>query len=204
MKQLVLIIIFLNVLVVFSQAQDREQIVNETALFIKALESKDYDYFLDMTYPKIYDYYDRDFFLNEIKNTFEGNNEFTITFLDIENIVFEPSQIFSPEDLKSKYAFVSYQMKLQMSFEYQQFEEDEKEYLVNIMKADDYDVVFINDNTLVMSQPSLIIAINDEVTNFKWKYLNFDKSNPYIYKMLSEEIMEKAKKFHLELILKQQ
>ena len=72
MKYFWLIFLFLSISG-FGQLSDKEQILYDSELFVKALEQKEFDTFLDLMYPAAFDYFDRETFKEIIETAYFGN-----------------------------------------------------------------------------------------------------------------------------------
>ncbi|SMC52910.1 hypothetical protein [Moheibacter sediminis] len=203
MNKICFIFIFLISFAVTAQQKDKEQILKDSKSFITALEKKDYNHFLDLMYPTIFEYVNKEKFLELIKSVYEGNDEYSIEIIDAEKIKFTASDVFTdvPE---TKYAFVSYPLSMKMIFLDQSFkDEEEKKMMKGLMELQGMKVEFINDNTIKIEMQSMTIAINDKVTGNKWKYLNHEEDNPHRTMFVSATILKKAKDYYYDFILNQ-
>lgn len=203
MNKICFIFIFLISFAVTAQQKDKEQILKDSKSFLVALENKDYDHFLDLMYPTIFEFIDEKTFLELIKNVYEGNDGFKVEIIDSEKIKFNASEIFT-DIPDTKYAFVNYPTKMKMTFINDSFEgEEEKKMMANMMEMQGMKIEFIDGKTMLLEMQSMTIAINDKATNNQWKYLNHDENNPYHAQFISPEFLRKAKDYFYEFILKQ-
>lgn len=203
MNKICFIFIFLISFAVTAQQNDTEQILKDSKSFIAALENRDYNHFLDLMYPTIFEYINKETFLELIKGVYEGNNEYSVEITDVDKIKFTPSEIFT-ELPETKYAFVSYPLSMKMTFQNESFkDEEEKQMMKGLMEMQGMKVDFISDNSLKIEMHSMTIAINDKATGNTWKYLNHEEDNPHHSMFVSPEILRKAKDYYYDLILNQ-
>lgn len=185
-------------------AQDDKASQELDTIAIKIFESvnnKDFDTLLDMTYPKLFEIVPKESMLPIIKSMFEGNDEFAI---EIPNEIpnYKLSDVYKDEETKADYAFLSYDLKMKMTFNNKTFSDEQKETMKKMMKIQGMDVEFLSTNTLnVLMKDRLIIFIKDNSTNKSWKTLNYDPDSPIFFQILSVEILENAKAYNQNLML---
>jgi len=167
----------------------------------KSVNNKDFNTLLDMTYPKLFEIVSKENMLPVLKSMFEGNEEFAIELpKDIPE--FKISNVFIDKETKADYAFLSYDLKMKMTFKNQKFSDEEKDTMQEMMKIQGMDVEFISNNALnVLMKDRIIIFIKDDTTNNLWKTLNYDPDSPMFFQILSVGILEKAKEYNQNLML---
>lgn len=202
MKKLFLSFLLICSVFMMAQSADEKKILEDSQSFMTLLENKDYDRMLDMTHPGIFEKMDKNTLSNSFKAMLEGNDEFKIEIINADKNAFSVSQIFKTGD-DVKYAFVTYPMKMKMSFLKEKFDEDKKKMMLEMMEMQGMKAQFINDSALEMSKESMIIALNDKVTKGSWKYLNYDEANPLYVSVVPAEIMTKAKEYYADFLIKQ-
>ncbi len=189
-----IILVALVCVPLFTKAQNAAQnsIRSDAQKMVSFFKNKNYDGFLDITYPKIFEFQDRTSLKAEIKAILDGGDGISIEVLSDEDIPFHISDIYTTED--RKYAFVVYPMKMKMTFENETFDKETKQMMVNMMAQQHMNAKFESDNVIMISKTSLIIALNDSLTNGQWKYLNYDES-PLFSKVISDTIISEAKDY---------
>lgn len=161
----------------------------------------DFGALLDMTHPALFDLVPRETMLTIIKSTFEGTDEFSIE-LSKKVPEYKISAVFKDEENNTDYAFVSYNMNMNMTFHNETFDDEAKETMINLMKLQDMHVAFISNNSLDIEMANRItIMIKDDVTNNKWALINYDPNSPLFYQILSKTVLEKAKDYYQNLMI---
>lgn len=187
------ITLFLSCSIVsFSQNKEQKTILEDTQKMIGYFETKNYDGFLDYTYPEVFNIVSRDALKQALELTLNGSDEMKFEMLDTDVSTFQVSDIFSNES--KEYAFLVYPMKMKMTFLKEEFDTEAKEMMIDMMAMKGFEAHFLNSNTMQIEKFSLIIGIKDELTNDAWKYLNYDES-PLFSQVLSEEIITQAKDY---------
>lgn len=202
MKKLFLTFLLICSVFTMAQSADEKKILEDSQSFMTLLEKKDYDRMLDMTHPGIFEKMDKNTLSNTFKAMLEGNEDFKIEIINTDKNAFGISQIFKTGD-DVKYAFVTYPMKMKMTFLKEKFDEEKKKMMLGMMEMQGMKAQFINDSALEMSKESMIIALNDKVTKGSWKYLNYDEANPLYVSVVPAEIMTKAKEYYADFLIKQ-
>lgn len=202
MRKLFLSFLLICSVFMMAQSADEKKILEDSQSFMSLLEKKDYDMMLDMTHPGIFEKMDKSTLSNSFKAMLEGNEEFKIEIINTDKNAFSVSQIFKTGD-GVKYAFVTYPMKMKMTFLKEKFDEEKKKMMLGMMEMQGMKAQFTNDSALEMSKESMIIALNDKVTKGSWKYLNYDEANPLYVSVVPAEIMTKAKEYYADFLIKQ-
>ncbi len=184
-----------------SHAQEKsvvEDLVNK--MFVDVL-NKDFDAIIDMTHPKVFDIAPKEQIKEVFKMTFEGNDEFSIEIFD-KIPEYKVSEVFKGTANNLEYAFVSYDMRMKMTFNNQEFDDESKQMMTSMMSAQGMYVNFISDNTMdVLLKDSLTIMLKEDATNNQWVMVNYDADSPLFYQVVSSDLIEKAKEYKQNLML---
>lgn len=184
----------------FAQTEEQKKILDDSQAFMSSFSSKNYDKILEMSHPAITKKFDKEFLISSFKTMLEGNDELTVSFNPIEASAYNVSEIFETKE-KTKYAFVSYPLSINMEFLKQKFDEKTKNMMKNMMKMQEMDVKFLTDSSLVMDKKAMTVAINDASTNNIWKYINHDENNPMYIEVVPVEIIKKAKEYKSAMLV---
>lgn len=171
--------------------QNLETLKLETTKMFKATSKMNYDEILDYSYPKLFDIITRDQMKEVLEMTFK-NEQFSIIFLQ-NDPNFEYSAIKKIE--KKSLVIIKYDLAMAMQFN-EPVDDETIEIMINALKSqgESYaDVKFDKvKNTFVIKGKSTMIGIADELTDNKWKFLNYDKNKRQIAEMLlSDSILNK-------------
>ena len=163
------------------------------------MNNKDFDAILDMTYPKVYDYASKEQMKSLIKSIFQGNDEILVE-ISKDIPAYKITDIVKKDSIN--YAFVSYDLKMKMTFKKEDFDEDSKKMMKSIMKSKGMNVNFVSNNSMdVLMEDRITILIKDHLTNNKWKMLNYDPDSPLFYQMTPSVLIEAGKKYKQDLML---
>lgn len=201
MKKFLLFFGLLFSAVVFAQSAEQKQILKDTQSFMTFLEQKNYDKILEMSHPALTEKFEKQMLIDAFKMIFEGNDQFTMRLNPIADSAYKVSDVY--KDDNSQYAFVSFPMNMEMTFKNQKFDADTKKMMVNMMEVQGMKAKFVNDSTVNISKLALTLALKDQSTNNRWKYINHDENNPFYATIVPVEIIKKAKSYYSDLILKQ-
>lgn len=102
-----------------------------------------------------------------------------------------------------KYAFVTYPMKMKMTFLKEKFDAEKKTAMIGMMEVQGMKAKFLDDSTVEISKESMIVAINDKSTGNVWKYMNYDETNPFFASVIPVEVLKKAKEYYADFLIKQ-
>lgn len=165
------------------------------------MNNKNYDAILEKTHPKVFEMVSKETMSTVIKSMFEGNEQFSIE-IPKEIPEYKVSQVFKGSENNLEYAFASYDMKMNMTFKDQTFDETGKETMKSMMSAQGMVVDFISDNTIkVIIKNSMTIILREDTTNNEWVMINYDADSPLFYQILSKEVLEKSKSYKQDLML---
>jgi len=185
----------------FAQDETAKVLDSISLKMFKDMNNKDYEAIIDMTHPKVFEIVPKENMLELIKSMFEGNEEFSIEIPN-ETPKYKVSEMYRDEESKTDFAFTSYDLKMKMTFNQQDFGEEEKEMMVKMMKIQDMDVKFISNNTLdVLMKNRLTILLKNEETNNNWSMLNYDQNSPLFFQLVATGVIEKSKEYHQNLML---
>lgn len=186
----------------YGTAQDTKKELDSLAnrMFVD-MNNRDYEAILAMTHPKVFDIVPKEQMKTIIKGIFEGNEEFSI---DVPKVIpdYKLSEITKIEDKDILYAFLSYDMNMNMTFKNQEFEEEEKQMMTNMMQAKGMEVEFLSSNSLaLLLKDQVTVFINDDSTANEWVMLNYDPDSPLSYQILPSSILEAAKTHRQNLMM---
>lgn len=185
-----------------AQNNDSEKQVKEAAhkMFVD-LNNLDYDAILDMTHPKVFELVSKEQMKTLIVSMFEGNDEFSV---EIPKTIpkYKVSKVFEGEENNLEYAFVSYDMNMKMAFKNEEFDDEDKEMMVNLMKVQGMDVDFVSNSSMnVLMRDRVTIILKEDATKGKWVMINYDPDSPLTYQLLSTDLLEKTKEYRQDLLL---
>lgn len=186
---------------VFAQDEHYEDLDALANQMFEDMNDRDYDALIDMTHPKVFELVSKEQMKMVIKSMFEGNEEFSI---EVPRVLpkYKISEVFKTKNDNSKYAFLSYDLKMSMTFHNEEFDDEAKKMMTSMMKAKGMDVKFVSSNTMALDMKDRItVLVNDELTNNEWTMVNYDPDSPLSYKILSSEILESAKNYNQDLML---
>jgi|GEM_PF-928513 len=183
--------------------QKSKKIVDSLALkmFVDT-NNRDYDAIVDMMHPKVFDLVSKDIMKSTMRSMFEGTEEFSIDLpKQLPNYLI--SEIYTEKSRSLEYAFVSYDLRMSMTFNEAEFDDEGKSMMKSMMQAKGMDIDFISDNTLkILMKDRTTILMQDNDTNNKWVMINYDPDSPLTYQVLPTSLLEKAKEFQQNLMLK--
>ena len=165
------------------------------------MNNRDYDAILDMSHPKIFELVTKDQMKDVLKSTLEGNEQFSI---EIPKVIpeYKISEIYKEDKDNLQYAFVSYDMSMNMTFNDQKFDEEAKKLMSSSMKAQGIDTEFLSDNTVKITMNDRItVILKGDSTENKWVMMNYDAGSPLVYQLFSSSLLETAKKYKENLLL---
>ncbi len=180
---------------------DLEQIESLVQKMFSSMNNRDFDALVEMTHPKVFEILPKATMKSAIKTMFEGNEDYSI---ELSKVIpkYKLSQIFKSNEDNLEYAFVSFNMDMKMTFHKQEFNEESKEMMIPMMKAQGMDVKFISNNTLsVLKRDSVTIILKDDTTNNEWVMVNYNPDSPLFYQILPTSLMEKAKEYNQNFML---
>lgn len=190
----------------FSQEKQSKDLVEVNALAEKMFEdtnNKDFDSLLEMTHPKLFDLVSKEQMKEIFISTFEGNSEYSINLPELGTKDFILSEVFEVEKDSLKFAFISYDMKMKMTFKNEEFDQEAKKMMKLVMQGKGIDIEFLTDNQLrMLMKDSITIAIKDKDTDNEWKIINYEADSPMMYSLLKLSVLEKAKEYKQSLMLK--
>ena len=165
------------------------------------MNNRDYDAILEMSHPKVFELVSKDQMKDFLKSTIEGNEQFSI---DIPKVIpeYKISKIYKEEEDNLQYAFVSYDMSMNMTFHDQKFDEEAKKIMASTMKAQGMDTEFLSENTVkIIMNDRITVILKGDSTKNKWVMMNYDTSSPLVYQVFSTSLLETAKKYREDLLL---
>lgn len=184
MKKIILLIA-LVISSAFSAAQDMASLKIEAKKAYESSANMNYDAIFETTYPKVFDIIPKE----QMKTMFEqmmSNEQFTIKLVQVE-----PHFSFGAIKKigKQNFCLIDHDNVMEMTFNEPM---DDAEMMVDIfkstMKAEE--VTFNKENnSFRIKLRSTLIAVADELTNYKWKFLNKDKENK-LFTMIFDETVK--------------
>lgn len=167
----------------------------------QSFSAKDYNALLDMTYPKLFEIVPKKAMLPVITSMLEGNEEYVIKMPN-ETPNYEISKVFNDSINNTEFAFLSYDLKMNMTFKNQEFDEETQEMMIKMMTVQGMDVTFISKNSLdAIIKNSMTVFIKDDSTAGDWYMMNYDGESPLTFQLLTTKIIEKAKEHKQNLML---
>lgn len=171
--------------------QDLKSLEIETNKMHKATSKMNFDEILDFSYPKLYDILSREQMKEILEMTFT-NEQFDISFLPID-----PEFNYTPikKIEKKSLSVIKYNLGMVMRFN-EPVDDETANIMIESLQAqgESYaDVKFDKEkNTFLIKGKSTMIAIADEITENKWKFITYDKNKRQIAEMLlSDSILNK-------------
>jgi hypothetical protein len=165
------------------------------------MNNRDYDAILNMTHPKVFDVVSKELMKTTLASTLEGNEEYSVA-IPKTIPAYNVSKLYTSKENAANYAFVSYDMKMTMTFHKENFDDEGKEMMKSIMKSQGMDVTFTSNNAMeVLMNDRVTILLKDKDTNNKWVMINYDPDSPLTYQILSTNVIEDAKAYRQDLLL---
>ena len=196
-------------IIVVSITYSQESIMEREAIMLDSLTQQmfqnvmnlDYEGIFSMTHPKVFEIAPKETLREFLAASFEGSGEFKIELFDTTP-EYQISTIFNDETSNSKYAFVSYNMDMKMTFIHESFDDNTKEIMQKMMNAEGIDVTFTSDNVLDATvNNSITIVLKNAETHDKWVMVNYDADSPLFYQVVPTSIIEKTKAYKQDLML---
>ena len=187
MKSKFLFFVFFLFQTIAVLAQDMASLKTEALKSYKASVNMNFDDIFDTTYPKVFDIIPQEQMKTMFGQMME-NEQFSIKLVEVE-----PN--FSFGEIKKiegkSFCMVNYNNVMTMKFKQPM---DDAESMTDIFKSSmnaekvTYDKAT---NTFRIEMRSTLIAVADELTKNKWKFLNKDKDNK-LFSMIFDEKIVKA------------
>ncbi len=179
---------------------DTKALINDLALeMFEDTVNKNFEAIINRTHPKVFEFAPKEMMISLFESMFNGGEGFKI---DIPNEIpaYKISDIYEGKEGNLTFAFVSYDMKMNMTFIDESFDDEGKEMMVAMMNSQGLDVEFISDNTMkVLQKDQITVFLKEEATNNKWVLINYDTSSPIYSKVLSAELIEQAEAYKQSL-----
>lgn len=174
-----------------SFCQDLQSLEIETNKMHKATSKMNFDEILDFTYPKLYDILSREQMKEVLEMTFT-NEQFDISFLPIDP-EFDYTSIKKIE--KKSLSVIKYNLGMIMRFN-EPVDDETANIMIESLQAQGESYASVKfdkeKNTFYIKGKSTMIAIADEFTENKWKFITYDKNKRQIAEMLlSDSILNK-------------
>lgn len=190
MKKIILsfVILFISSTI---NSQNLKSLEAETNKMYNATSKMNYDEILDFSYPKLFDIISKEQMKEVLEMTF-SNEQFEISFLPITpNFEYAPIKKIEDKSL----CIIKYNLGMSMRFN-EPVDEETVEIMIKALKTqgESYSDIKFNkeENTFLIKGMSTMIAIADNSTDNKWKFITYDKSKRQIAEMLlSDSILNK-------------
>ena len=184
-----------------SDTSELNQVDNIAKQMFVDMNNRDFDAILNMTHPKVFEMISKDEMKKFLKSMFEGTEEFSIDMPKM-NPKYKLSEIYSEEENNLIYAFASYDLNFNMTFNKQEFDDEAKAMMLPMMEAQGMEVVFISNKTLsVLMKDSLTIILKDNSTNNEWVMVNYNPDSPLFFQIVPSVLIEKSKEYKHNLML---
>ena len=184
MKKSILLIAFLISTTFSAIAQDLTTLKVEAKKTYESSANMNYDAIFETTYPKVFDIVPKE----QMKEMFEqmmSNEQFTIKLVQVEpNFKFGAIKKIG----KQTFCLVDHDNVMEMTFN-EPMEDGEMmtEIFKSSMEAEE--VTYNKEkNMFRIKLRSTLIAVADELTNNKWKFLNKDKENKLFTMIFDEKV----------------
>lgn len=184
MKKSILLVAFLISTTYSAIAQDMATLKVEAAKAYTSSANMNYDAIFETTYPKVFDIIPKE----QMKTMFEqmmSNEQFTIKLVQVEpNFKFGEIKKVG----KQTFCLVDHDNVMEMTFNEPM---EDAEMMTDIFKTSmeaeevTYDKAT---NAFRIKLRSTLIAVADELTNNKWKFLNKDKENKLFSMIFDEKV----------------
>lgn len=190
MKKIILsfVILFISSAI---NSQNLKSLEAETNKMYNATSKMNYDEILDFSYPKLFDIISKEQMKEVLEMTF-SNEQFEISFLPITpNFEYAPIKKIEDKSL----CIIKYNLGMSMRFN-EPVDEETVKIMIKALKTqgESYSDIKFNkeENTFLIKGMSTMIAIADNSTDNKWKFITYDKSKRQIAEMLlSDSILNK-------------
>ena len=185
MKKSILLVAFLISTTFSAIAQDMTTLKVDAKKAYISSANMNYDAIFETTYPKVFDIIPKE----QMKEMFEqmmSNEQFTIKLVQVEpNFEFGEIKKIG----KQTFCLVDHDNVMEMTFNEPM---EDGEMMTDIFKSsmEAEEVTYDKEkNAFRIKLRSTLIAVADELTNNKWKFLNKDKENK-LFSMLFDEIVK--------------
>ena len=152
--------------------------------FINSTVQGNYQDVMDITYPKVFDFFPKDEILKAMQGMLQ-NDDFSITFNSIDPMV-------TTEPVKeidgAAYILVHYRNSLNMKFHNMEIDDPGlfRSYLMQ--SYPDAHIAFDdNTNTFKIEMPSRLLGIKDERTAGEWRFINFNQTDKQMLQLILDE-----------------
>ncbi|CAM4070766.1 MULTISPECIES: hypothetical protein [Flavobacterium] len=179
--------IFLSILFICtiqSFSQNVENLKKEALKAYKAGATTDFELIFDTTYPKVFDIISRES-MKQMFNQMMENEQFSIKVIEVEpNFSFGEIKKIG----KQTFCLVDHNNVMNMKFKAPM---EDAEAMIELFKnsMDAKNVTFDEkENQFKIELRSTMIAVADELTENKWKFLNKDKENRLFTMIFDEKV----------------
>ncbi|MCF7560115.1 hypothetical protein L3X39_05645 [Sabulilitoribacter multivorans] len=202
--RVIAIILFVCLFKGYSQTDNNDDFKEVESIAKKMfvdMNNRDYDAIIDMMHPNVFEMVPKETLKTLFKSALEGNEAYSIE-LPTSIPEYKVSKIFKSEEENLEYSFVSYEMDMKMTFNNEEFDEEAKEMMIPMMKAQGMDVEFISNNTMSVSMKDrMTVIMKDDSTDNTWVMINYDPDSPLFYQIVPSSLIETAKEYKQNLML---
>ncbi|WP_415324386.1 hypothetical protein [Chryseobacterium sp. MMS23-Vi53] len=202
MKKILFIIVILISGFAVAQSADQKKILNDTGSFLEMFRKKDYEGIINMIHPVVVQKFNKQSLIGGYKAAMEGNEAYKVELKNSDENAIKVSDIFKSNE--TQYAFATYPITTIVTFMNEKLDEPKQNAVKATLEGKGMKVKFINDNTMEMSKPSMVVALKDKSTGNEWKYLNYDESNMMLLFVVPDDAMKNAKQYYADFLTKQQ
>ena len=173
---------------IYLHAQSVDEIEPQIEELIAHSVEGNYEKVLDFTHPKLFEIASREMMIQLFEQGF-NNDKFEIKILPVEADI-DISEVQTIEG--EKYALISYNNALSMHFKDDSNLNKNFEDMLKLTYPNAEIEFREENNTYLINTRSKMLAISDEFTDGKWKYLNVNEQDKNLMQMLLKESVIKA------------
>jgi hypothetical protein len=180
---LYLLTLFLSVHV---SGQDLQSLKPAVDNMISASVAQDYETIMDLTYPKVFDIAPRETVIESMKSVFD--NDMMSVKLDLSNPNYKFSEIKTIKN--QQFCVVKYNIGMFMTLKNTD-KETAAMMIDGLQRSGQYTTVDYDDEkkTITVKGEAIMIAVADDLTQNKWKFVNYIEEN---FTMIFDESIKKA------------
>ena len=173
---------------IFGFSQDIKSMKVEVAKMYEANVKLNSDEIVDFLYPKMFDFVTKEEFKNLLDQSF-NNEDFTIEFQNIN-----PNFINSEIKKIDNKSFILLQYDYSYLLKFKKDISENATEMIEVSKKSiganegSYDR---ESNTIKIKKRQYALAIADELTNFKWKFIYLEKDQTVLRTVIDETILKK-------------
>lgn len=173
----------------YALTQNVDTLKEDAQNMYKATLSMNFDAIIDGTYPRLFDLVSKEQMKALLIATFNENEEMKVELINV------PAN-FSFGEIKKigeqTFCLIDHDLKMVLTL-VQRVEDEEIESMTTMMKEamETNEIVFNKENNAFsILKKATMIAIADDFTQNKWKFINKDKNNAFVNKLFSEKVIQ--------------